>query len=319
MATSPFTGRRDLDDNKLKSFLSRNIKVLTTHQNSIPFLLGIAVVIAAVIVAWRALSDKWPEDILGGGSVEVETHQAGGSAGLSVLAAETERLTEKIADLNAHLNMLTDSATYLESKLIRAHVITDDIIEAENILAALAQRKQTLASETTNAIEMLPPPAAGKADFAKTPGRIAHTSSAMALKPPESIPQKAATGVADNVGVYKSANRTLDGPVPGNRRNHQSDEQRPAGADKPGPWLINLASLPSQSDAERFMQRARSRDIDTVQQQVTVKGKEYWRVQITGFSTAADARAYAGTVKEKLGLKDVWIMARGVDRGSEQE
>jgi hypothetical protein len=294
----------------VKSVLSRIIKQFTAHQNSIPFLFGIAVLIAAVIIAWRTLSDKWPEDILGGGSVEVETRQAGGSAGLSVLAAETERLTEKIAGLNAHLNMLSDSATYLESKLIRAHVITDNIIQSEKILAALAPREQTSASETKNALDMLPPPAAGKPDFATTSDSFAHTSPAIALKPATSTPQKAATGVVDNVGTAKSAHRTFDGPVPTTSEYHESDGQRRAGADNTGPWLINLASLPSQSDAERFMQRARSRDIDTQQQKVTVKGKKYWRVQITGFSTAADARAYAGTVKEMLGLKDVWIMTR---------
>jgi hypothetical protein len=294
----------------VKSVLSRIIKQFTAHQNSIPFLFGIAVLIAAVIIAWRTLSDKWPEDILGGGSVEVETRQAGGSAGLSVLAAETERLTEKIAGLNAHLNMLSDSATYLESKLIRAHVIADDIIQTESTLAALVPRKQTLASETINTLEMLPPPAAGKPDLSTVPDRIAHSSPAIALKPATSIPQKAATGVTENVGTYKSANRTFDGPVPTTSEYHESDGQRPASTDNTGPWLINLASLPSQSDAERFMQRARSRDIDTQQQKVTVKGKKYWRVQITGFSTAADARAYAGTVKEMLGLKDVWIMTR---------
>lgn len=309
MATSPFTGHRRRGDIKVKSVLSRITKQFTAHRNSIPFLFGIAVLIAAVIIAWRIVPEKWPEDIPGAGSVEVETSQADGSAGLSVLAAETERLTEKIAGLNAHLKMLTDSANYLESKLIRAHVITDNIIQSEKILAALAPREQTSASETINTIEMLPPPAAGKPDFSTTSDSFAHPP-AIALKPPESIPQKAATGVADNVGTAKSAHRKFDRPVPGNSRFHQSDEQRRAGADNTGPWLINLASLPSQANAEHFMKRARSRGIETQQQKVTVKGKKYWRVQITGFSTAANARAYAGTVKEMLGLKDVWIMAR---------
>jgi len=41
-----------------------------------------------------------------------------------------------------------------------------------------------------------------------------------------------------------------------------------------------------------------------------VKGTRYWRVQITGFSTADDAKTYANTAKEQLGLKDAWIMKR---------
>ena len=78
--------------------------------------------------------------------------------------------------------------------------------------------------------------------------------------------------------------------------------------DKHGPWVINLISTTSKAEADRFAEKARSVDIQTVQQQIILKGTPYWRVQIAGFSTAEDASAYAETAKEKLGLKDVWIM-----------
>jgi cell division septation protein DedD len=83
-----------------------------------------------------------------------------------------------------------------------------------------------------------------------------------------------------------------------------------ASVEKEGAWIINLASLSSKADADRFVKKARSRNIETTQQQVTVKGKPYWRVQIAGFSTAVEARSYAVTAKEKLGLRDVWITTR---------
>ncbi|MGB5259536.1 MAG: SPOR domain-containing protein, partial [Gammaproteobacteria bacterium] len=83
-----------------------------------------------------------------------------------------------------------------------------------------------------------------------------------------------------------------------------------ASVDKEGKWIINLASLSSKADADHFAEKAQSRDIETKQQQVTVKGKQYWRVQIAGFSTAVEAKVYAVTAKERLGLKDVWIMRR---------
>jgi cell division septation protein DedD len=86
--------------------------------------------------------------------------------------------------------------------------------------------------------------------------------------------------------------------------------QQPVKQPAEGHWVINLASSPSQADAERFAAKARSRGIETRQQQVSVKGKHYWRVQTTGFSTAAEAQTYAGTVRETLGLKDVWITTR---------
>lgn len=78
--------------------------------------------------------------------------------------------------------------------------------------------------------------------------------------------------------------------------------------DKHGAWVINLISTTSKAEADRFAEMARSRDMQTEQQQITLKGTPYWRVQITGFSTAEDASAYAETAKEKLGLKDVWIL-----------
>jgi hypothetical protein len=77
-----------------------------------------------------------------------------------------------------------------------------------------------------------------------------------------------------------------------------------------GPWAINLVSLQHKADAERFLVKANSRGIAAEIDQVTVKGKIYWRVHVSGFSTAAEAGAKASQIKEKLGLKDVWIAKR---------
>jgi osmotically-inducible protein OsmY len=74
--------------------------------------------------------------------------------------------------------------------------------------------------------------------------------------------------------------------------------------------VINLVSTSSKADADRLVKKALSRDIQTQQQQITVKGTQYWRVQITGFSTQEQANAYADIAKDKLGLKAVWIMKR---------
>ena len=77
-----------------------------------------------------------------------------------------------------------------------------------------------------------------------------------------------------------------------------------------GPWVINLASSRSKGDAERFKARAVTRGIAAGLYRVSVKGNEYWRVQVSGFATAAEAKAEAGLIKEKLGLDDVWIVKR---------
>jgi hypothetical protein len=43
---------------------------------------------------------------------------------------------------------------------------------------------------------------------------------------------------------------------------------------------------------------------------VTVRGKDYWRVHVPGFATAAEANAKASLIKAKLGLKDAWVAKR---------
>lgn len=77
-----------------------------------------------------------------------------------------------------------------------------------------------------------------------------------------------------------------------------------------GIWSINLASLQQKVDAERFVKMTHSKGVIAEINQVTVKGMQYWRVQVTGFSSSNDARAKAGEIQEKLGLKDVWIVKR---------
>lgn len=94
------------------------------------------------------------------------------------------------------------------------------------------------------------------------------------------------------------------------RQDHVTNKQTTVSVDKEDRWVLNLVSLSSKAGADHIAEKALSKDIKTEQQQVTVKGEHYWRVQITGFSTAAEAAAYADNAKEKLGLKGVWITKR---------
>jgi len=76
---------------------------------------------------------------------------------------------------------------------------------------------------------------------------------------------------------------------------------------KEGRWVINLLSDPNKALAERFADRARERGVPVEQTRSEVKGRVFWRVQITGFGTMSEARTHAEEVKAKLHLKDVWI------------
>jgi hypothetical protein len=78
-------------------------------------------------------------------------------------------------------------------------------------------------------------------------------------------------------------------------------------AGKRGPWVINLLSSPIKSDADRFADNARKQGIPVEQGTIRLKGREFFRVQLTGFPTEKQAEESARPVKDKLGLKDVWI------------
>jgi len=93
-------------------------------------------------------------------------------------------------------------------------------------------------------------------------------------------------------------------------RHTDEHEQSAFEESKGGPWVINFVSTSSKNDAELLANKALSKNIQTGLQQTTVKGTKYWRVQITGFPTADDAKTYAVTAKKRLDLKDTWIMKR---------
>jgi cell division septation protein DedD len=72
-------------------------------------------------------------------------------------------------------------------------------------------------------------------------------------------------------------------------------------------WFINIASLRIKDEADRIVERVRKKGIVAAQKHVLVNGKKYWRVSVRGFPTSAEAKSYATMVKDKLGLKEVWI------------
>ncbi len=124
-----------------------------------------------------------------------------------------------------------------------------------------------------------------------------------------------AAGTSDTLSIASAGadKSTVEGAV-----KHEVSEKDAPGSDKQDSvnigakslWSVNLVSLPNKADADRFSARARSKDIQTEWYAVTVKGRQYWRVHVSGISTAAEAKSQANVIKEKLGLKDVWITKR---------
>jgi hypothetical protein len=158
-------------------------------------------------------------------------------------------------------------------------------------LADLNARVETLAVSVAALEGRLAPVARGQSI------EVAGMEKAAAAVADASVPEKSIVSprpeakTAGSVGEVEAA---LDKPV--------------AGSD--ADWVINLVSLYDKAAADRFMSTAKSKGVRVDQNEVTVKGRQVWRLQITGFTTHQEARAYAAGVSEKLGLKDVWVFKR---------
>lgn len=77
-----------------------------------------------------------------------------------------------------------------------------------------------------------------------------------------------------------------------------------------GPWAINLISSIDRQDLERIARRAESADIPTLFTSADVKGRHYWRLQVTGFKSLAKAKASAPAIQKALGIGEVWYLKR---------
>jgi hypothetical protein len=270
------------DNQGERGFRSGVKRLLNLQENNLWFLAGQAVLIAAVILGWRIVSEPGADASLLETPGVPKTGQSDAASHWVIEAQE-----KKIAGLNDRVELLTDSINYRESHAI---------VTAEQGLTSSIARKQTARAEPEQSIETLPPTAAGQkagnANLAQPSN--ARTRSAAAA---QSVTGNVVPTVADTAAF---------------RADHTpAAKKRPAGSvGTGGPWVINLVSSSRKADADRFEEKARSMDIETEQQLVTVKGHQYWRVQITGFATAKEARTKVDAVQEKLGLKDVWILKR---------
>jgi hypothetical protein len=310
---------------KGSAFPYRIKRFFSMLDNNLWLLSGMAVGLAILVIAWWIASDQWA------GRARLHDPEPP-EFGQPVAAGsrDIEKLEEQLTGLNDRMKMLTDSITYLESKLLRAHVIVDSIITAEQKHTSSISREQPTPAESVQVVEKLPPSAAGQTaaeeDLAETPRPV---SSGLTAAPRNATVVAAARSPAGGPSVNQPTTQSLppapEAPGTATLTDTQSNTgtataavlQAPVTkkitATNPrngGAWVVNLTSAPSQADADRFAAKARSMGIETQQQQVTVKGARYWRVQTTGFSTTAEAQVYAATVRKMLGLRDTWITRR---------
>ena len=75
-----------------------------------------------------------------------------------------------------------------------------------------------------------------------------------------------------------------------------------------GTWAVNLVSLSSRNTAERELSALRQAGIKAELQQVTIRGKQWFRLRVTGFDSKDAAGRYAQQVRGKTRIEiDPWL------------
>jgi cell division septation protein DedD len=264
------------------SFIPKYNSVTGLNGNrALPVLIAAVIITSAMLVWWLVSnkenrSDPFPR---------VEIH--GTQQTIVAMSTTVEEINNRIAALAVQLDAVSKSIASLETRLTSTQLAINAITTTE--------AKQPIAEDNTaqqniltaeKAIESLPPPASGGSKITTSAAKSPHSSTKRAT------PKTTSTlAMIDN--------------------RHTAEQKQPASeASNNGPWVINLVSTSSKIDAERLAKKALSKNIQTEIQKTTVKGTQYWRVQVTGFPTADDAKSFAVTAKKKLGLNDTWIMKR---------
>lgn len=247
--------------------------------HNVIWLAGIAAAwFTTIIAAWLAGSSVRTFDVSLNDLDNAGGSRVSGIAELETHIATSMELQKHLDDLDRRIQLLTDTIANAEAGLMRALVLTDS----------------------------MPAPAGGVSPVAQQQPSVTGGKSV----PEMTEPAPSGTLAIVSTGAVKAASdRTVKAEIaetdaPGSGKQDSVDAD-----DKPH-WVVNLASLPTRAGADQFAARARSKDIQVEQYAVIVKGKQYWRVQASGFSTATEARSQANMFKQKLGLKDVWVTKR---------
>lgn len=269
----------------------------TEHKSHIWLLLGISVALAFMIVAWWSITTGY----LSLNTNSIYTSEADNAVTASITSAnqtgDINALREMLVDLNKTTALLKDSITYLEAKLIRAHVLSDTLIENGEMLASSQPSQRTGLS----AKEASPKPLVPQITVARTEN------------PSEATDASATKDINTHGKITKSVeHREAMSVVARKIHENQQDDSASSGPVSTGygigdTWVVNLVSFTNQAQAERFMSNASTKGLSTSLRKVNVKGINYWRVQASGFKTLEEAKNQGRLIKKQLGLNDFWI------------
>lgn len=240
----------------------------------------------------------------------------------------TRSLHTRVSTLELNAGNRDSELADMQNKLFSASLLEGKYASLDarisalgNALANLEQRVQTIFAGTTVDATKIKPAAKKSGEL----DRERPSASRPAIFSGTVIRSATGTGTPDNtVGepAQLSTPRTATTPSPATgqasarqplaSRQQATDENQPAStaAKDAGPWAINLMSSLDRQYLQTVARRAESADIPTVLTSAVVKGKQYWRLQVTGFRSLAGAKARASEIQQTLGIKEVWFLKR---------
>jgi hypothetical protein len=212
----------------------------------------------------------------------------------------------RYASLNARMTALGDAFASLENRL--GQVLPPSTSTSAQAVQAAGKPagEQVISGAATGPHSSV---AVGtKPD--QVPQENAGQTLAGTVKNPAISPARTPTSSAARVAI---ARPSPSSPVTGETATGADAQPQPAPAQAEvppadtGPWVINLLSSPDKAYIERFSEKSGAGKHNAQVNSAMVNGRQYWRLQIAGFESAAKARNHAVNIKQELGIKDVWI------------
>mgnify|MGYP001551770913 FL=1 len=256
-------------------------RLLPSAEKLVWLMGGIAAGITIVIMMWWAvfffMDDKTSRDYMAGSLPSPFVR-------LPAQATSIEEIREDLDNLTEQVKALAAAVADLKNKPLDLHAVTDSFSSSDDEPVPTRFQQQKKTPGVAPGLEVLPSIKTGMVSASTSESKDSGKSGDTASRTLSASKEHASTapGIATQNSIREEA----------------------------GGWIINLASVPQKESAERFAEKAKSRGVDARLYQVTVRGKDYWRVHMSGFATAKEAKAQASLVEKKLGIKDVWVTRR---------
>jgi len=211
----------------------------------------------------------------------------------------------KYASLNARLKALSDAFRVMENKLtlLTPQQGAEDLTvpEIESTIVPATNAPRNLVTDEVSTALVADTQAATMVVTDQQTLTLNNETAAIADRP------ESKDAVPD---IQSDPVPVIERPVPVVSESVPDKKVITSEAEDGGPWIINLISSRDRGYVSRYADKAQAKGILAEINSAEVKGREYWRLQIKGFQTMAEAKSVSEPIKEKLGLKDVWIFKR---------